>query len=170
MYSKQNFSFVDFKLLDWKCIGIFFWSLWVILSGITLWSLWVILSVSPFDLYEWYCQYHPLISMSDIVIITLWSQWVILSVSPFDLYEWYCQYQQTHSDTEKYQSVWRHNMMFNTDKKNNVSFEGLLYHSSSYELAQILVIMSVSSSKLLLFYIIFFRQEWMELKDHVLTN
>ena len=97
MYSKQNFSFVDFKLLDWKCIGIFFWSLWVILSGITLWSLWVILSVSPFDLYEWYCQY-----------------------------------QQTHSDTEKYQSVWRHNMMFNTDKKNNVSFEGLLYHSSSY--------------------------------------
>ena len=132
MYSKQNFSFVDFKLLDWKCIGIFFWSLWVILSGITLWSLWVILSVSPFDLYEWYCQYHPLISMSDIVSITLWSQWVILSVSPFDLYEWYCQYQQTHSDTEKYQSVWRHNMMFNTDKKNNVSFEGLLYHSSSY--------------------------------------
>ena len=47
----------------------------------------------------------------------------------FDLTVWYCQYQQTHSDTENYRSVWRH-MMFDTDKCNNISFEGrnIYYH------------------------------------------
>ena len=147
MYSKQNFSFVDFKLLDWKCIGIFFWSLWVILSGITLWSLWVILSVSPFDLYEWYCQYHPLISMSDIVSMNKLTL-ILKNISQYDVTIWCLIPIKKITSVLKVSCITAHPI----------------------ELAQILVIMSVSSSKLLLFYIIFFRQEWMELKDHVLTN
>ena len=60
-----------------------------------------------------------------------------ISISSFSLgiSEECCQYQRTDSDTGKYRSVRRHIVMFNTNKNNNVSFEGLL------------IIMSVSTFK-----------------------
>jgi hypothetical protein len=115
--------------------------------SITLWSLWVILSVSPFDLNEWYCQYHPLISMSDIVSINKLTL-ILKNISQYDVTIWCLIPIKKITSVLKVSCITAHPI----------------------ELAQILVIMSVSSSKLLLFYIIFFRQEWMELKDHVLTN
>jgi hypothetical protein len=131
-------SIISFDLTVWYCQYHF------------LWSQCDIVSIISFDLTVWYCQYYilwshcvilsvffPLISLCDIVSIIsfdlsvilsvlfpLISQCDIVSIISFDLTVWYCHCQLIDYDTGKYRSVWSHIMKFNTDRKNNICFEG----------------------------------------------
>ena len=84
----------------------------------------------------------------------------VIGILYLDLGEWYRQYtyQRIDSDTDNNLSVWHHTRFNLTDNNNKASFEGPHkhyheYHSSSYWLTAMLVIMSVSVLKLPLFYI-----------------
>jgi hypothetical protein len=120
-------SIFSFDLSVWYCQYYFLWSHSVILSVcFPLISLCDSVSIFSFDLSVWYCQYFFLWSQCVIlsVLFPLISQCDIVSIISFDLTVWYCHCQLIDYDTGKYRSVWSHIMKFNTDRKNNICFEG----------------------------------------------
>lgn len=113
--------------------------------------------------------YFPLISMSDIVSINNLTL-ILKNISQYDVTLSCLIPIKTITSVLKVSSIIAHPI----ELAQILAITSVLKVSSitahPIRLTQILAITSVSPSKLMLFYIIFFRQEWMELKDHVLIK